>query len=99
MLRLRSSSRWDWTGVKIRLSRLRTTMFSTVSILPLPSICTNVDVVGDVDGSALGIGVITSFICQQLNDRCKAGAATLAACASGQAAAAKATGGAAADAL
>lgn len=50
-------------------------------------------------GSALGIGVITSFICQQLNDRCKAPAATLAACASGQAAAAKATGGAAADAF
>ncbi|CAE6538924.1 unnamed protein product [Rhizoctonia solani] len=48
-------------------------------------------------GSALGIGVITSFICQQLNDRCKAPQATLDACASGQAAAAKATGGAAAD--
>jgi hypothetical protein len=52
-----------------------------------------------LDGSALGIGVITSFICQQLNDKCKAPAATLTACASGQAAAAKATGGAAADAL
>lgn len=50
-------------------------------------------------GSALGAGVITSFICQQLNDKCKAGAATLAACASGQAAAAKVTGGAAADAF
>ncbi|KAH7345765.1 hypothetical protein B0J17DRAFT_641086 [Rhizoctonia solani] len=48
-------------------------------------------------GSALGIGVITSFICQQLNDRCKAPQATLDACALGQAAAAKATGGAAAD--
>ncbi|CAE6471140.1 unnamed protein product [Rhizoctonia solani] len=48
-------------------------------------------------GSALGIGVITSFICQQLNDRCKAPKATLDACASGQAAAAKTTGGAAAD--
>ncbi|CAE7208431.1 unnamed protein product [Rhizoctonia solani] len=48
-------------------------------------------------GSALGIGVITSFICQQLNDRCKAPQATLDACASGQAAAAKVTGGAAAD--
>ncbi|KAJ1302177.1 hypothetical protein OPQ81_001005 [Rhizoctonia solani] len=48
-------------------------------------------------GSALGIGVITSFICQQLNDRCKAPQATLDACASGQAEAAKVTGGAAAD--
>ncbi|KEP50231.1 hypothetical protein V565_083970 [Rhizoctonia solani 123E] len=48
-------------------------------------------------GSALGIGVITSFICQQLNDRCKAPKATLNACTSGQDAAAKATGGAAAD--
>ncbi|CAE6513337.1 unnamed protein product [Rhizoctonia solani] len=48
-------------------------------------------------GSALGIGVITSFICQQLNDRCKAPHTTLDACASGQAAAAKVTGGAAAD--
>ncbi|KAF8755444.1 hypothetical protein RHS01_05117 [Rhizoctonia solani] len=48
-------------------------------------------------GSALGIGVITSFICQQLNDKCKAPQATLDACASGQAAAAKVTGGAAAD--
>jgi len=50
-------------------------------------------------GSALGVGVITSFICQQLNDRCKAPAATIAACMSGQAAAAKVTGGAAADAF
>ncbi|KAG9099074.1 hypothetical protein FRC06_005673 [Ceratobasidium sp. 370] len=50
-------------------------------------------------GSALGIGVITSFICQQLNDKCKAPAATLDACAAGQAAAAKVTGGAAADAF
>ncbi|ELU36824.1 hypothetical protein AG1IA_09149 [Rhizoctonia solani AG-1 IA] len=52
-----------------------------------------------IDGSALGIGVITSFICQQLNDKCKAPQATLDACASGQAAAAKVTGGAAADSL
>ncbi|KAG9125409.1 hypothetical protein FRC07_007708 [Ceratobasidium sp. 392] len=50
-------------------------------------------------GSALGIGVITSFICQQLNDKCKASTATLDACAAGQAAAAKETGGAAADAF
>ncbi|KAG8758758.1 hypothetical protein FRC12_009928 [Ceratobasidium sp. 428] len=50
-------------------------------------------------GSALGIGVITSFICQQLNDKCKAPAATLDACAAGQAAAAKETAGAAADAF
>jgi hypothetical protein len=53
----------------------------------------------NADGSALGIGVITSFICQQLKDRCKAPEATLTACASGQAAAATTTGGAAADAL
>jgi hypothetical protein len=50
-------------------------------------------------GSALGIGVITSFICQQLNDKCKASATVLAACASGSAAAAKASGQAAADAF
>lgn len=50
-------------------------------------------------GSALGIGVITSFICQQLNDKCKAPQATLTACAAGQAAAAKVTGGGAADAF
>lgn len=50
-------------------------------------------------GSALGIGVITSFICQQLSDKCKAGATVLAACASGSAAAAAASGQAAADAF
>ncbi|QRV81892.1 hypothetical protein RhiJN_09907 [Ceratobasidium sp. AG-Ba] len=50
-------------------------------------------------GSALGIGVITSFICQQLNDKCKAPAPTLAACAEGQKAAAKVQGGGAADAF
>jgi len=50
-------------------------------------------------GSALNIGVITSFICQQLQDKCKASAATLTACAKGQQAAAAATGQAAADAF
>lgn len=50
-------------------------------------------------GSALGIGVITSFICQQLNDKCKSSATVLAACASGSAAAAAASGQAAADAF
>lgn len=50
-------------------------------------------------GSALGIAVITSFICQQLNDKCKASAAQITACNAGAAAAAKATGQAAADAF
>ncbi|KAF8578954.1 hypothetical protein K439DRAFT_1638439 [Ramaria rubella] len=50
-------------------------------------------------GSALNIGVISSFICQQLNDKCKASAATLAACTQAQTAASQATGGAAADAF
>jgi len=50
-------------------------------------------------GSALNIAVISGFICQQLNDACKAPQATLDACAQGQSAAAGATGGAAADAL
>lgn len=50
-------------------------------------------------GSALGIGVITSFICQQLKDKCKASETVLSACASGSAAAAAASGQAAADAF
>jgi hypothetical protein len=50
-------------------------------------------------GSALNIGVITSFICGQLQSACKADAAAISACASGQAAAAAATGQAAADAF
>jgi hypothetical protein len=49
-------------------------------------------------GSADNIGVITSFICQQLQDKCKASATTLATCASAKAAAAAASGQAAADA-
>jgi len=50
-------------------------------------------------GSALNIGVISGFICQQLNDKCKAGQDALAACAAGQAASAGKTGQAAADAF
>jgi hypothetical protein len=50
-------------------------------------------------GSALNIGVITSFICGQLQSACKAGADAISACATGQAAAAAATGQAAADAF
>ncbi|GJJ15508.1 hypothetical protein Clacol_009786 [Clathrus columnatus] len=50
-------------------------------------------------GSALNIGVISGFICQQLQDKCKAGQATLNICANAEAAAAKVTGGAAADAF
>ncbi|KAG8953883.1 hypothetical protein FRC04_001513 [Tulasnella sp. 424] len=38
-------------------------------------------------GSALNIKVIADFICQQLNDKCKASAATITACQSGEAAA------------
>ncbi|KAG9003721.1 hypothetical protein FRB93_010942 [Tulasnella sp. JGI-2019a] len=49
-------------------------------------------------GSALNIGVITSFICQRLGSPCNAPAATLAACAAAQTAAdAIGTTGAAAD--
>ena len=50
-------------------------------------------------GSALNIGVISAFICQQLADKCKAGADATAACAKGDADAGKATGQAAADAF
>ncbi|KAG8976350.1 hypothetical protein FRB90_009228, partial [Tulasnella sp. 427] len=51
-------------------------------------------------GSALNIKVIADFICQQLNDKCKAPAATIAACQSGETAAiAKGAVQAAADAF
>jgi hypothetical protein len=40
-------------------------------------------------GSALNIGVIASFNCQQLSSKCKAGAATIAACTTAQTAAGK----------
>ncbi|KIX02544.1 uncharacterized protein Z518_08485 [Rhinocladiella mackenziei CBS 650.93] len=50
-------------------------------------------------GSALGIKVITDFICQQLNDKCKAPPVTIDACNSGATAAQGATGQAAADAF
>jgi hypothetical protein len=50
-------------------------------------------------GSALNIGVISSFICQRLQDSCKAGAATVSACKSADQAARAATGAAAADAF
>ncbi|CZR64633.1 related to cell wall mannoprotein [Phialocephala subalpina] len=50
-------------------------------------------------GSALNIGVIASFVCQQLSSSCKAGADAIAACATAQTAAAAATGQAAADAF
>ncbi|KAL8693634.1 MAG: hypothetical protein Q9218_001592 [Villophora microphyllina] len=50
-------------------------------------------------GSALNIGVISGFICQQLQDKCKAGADATAACAKGQKDAAAKTGQAAADAF
>ncbi|KAF8861634.1 hypothetical protein BDZ45DRAFT_250052 [Acephala macrosclerotiorum] len=50
-------------------------------------------------GSALNIGVIASFICQQLSTSCKAGADAISACATAQTAAAAATGQAAADAF
>ena len=48
-------------------------------------------------GSALNIGVIGAFICQQLAEKCKAGADATAACAKGETDAAKETGQAAAD--
>lgn len=47
--------------------------------------------------SALNIRVISTFICQQLANKCKAGADTTAACAKGETNAAKETGQAAAD--
>lgn len=50
-------------------------------------------------GSALNIGVISGFICQQLNDKCKAGADAVAACEKGKEAAANAKGQDAADAF
>ncbi|KAI4221832.1 MAG: hypothetical protein LQ349_007755 [Xanthoria aureola] len=50
-------------------------------------------------GSALNIGVISGFICQQLNDKCKAGADAVAACKKGKEAAANAKGQDAADAF
>lgn len=50
-------------------------------------------------GSALNIGVISGFICQQLNDKCKAPQATLDTCTQAQSAASQVTGGAAADAF
>lgn len=50
-------------------------------------------------GSALKIGVITGFICQQLDSKCKAPAASVIACKAGATAAAALTGQAAADAF
>ncbi|KAI9808910.1 MAG: hypothetical protein M1827_007135 [Pycnora praestabilis] len=50
-------------------------------------------------GSADNIGVITNFICGQLGSKCQANAAAVAACTKGEAAAAKLTGQAAADAF
>lgn len=50
-------------------------------------------------GSALNIGVISGFICQQLQDKCKAGADATTACTKGQLDAATKTGQAAADAF
>ncbi|KIW32208.1 uncharacterized protein PV07_03768 [Cladophialophora immunda] len=50
-------------------------------------------------GSALGIKVITDFICQQLNDKCKASQQALDACNQGATAAQAQTGQAAADAF
>ncbi|KAL8779271.1 MAG: hypothetical protein Q9203_003721 [Teloschistes exilis] len=50
-------------------------------------------------GSALNIGVISGFICQQLQDKCKAGADATTACTKGQMDAAAKTGQTAADAF
>ena len=50
-------------------------------------------------GSALNAGVITSFICGQLESKCKASADAVAACQKGATAAGAATGQAAADAF
>lgn len=50
-------------------------------------------------GSALKISVITGFICQQLDSKCKAPAASVIACKAGATAAAALTGQAAADAF
>ena len=50
-------------------------------------------------GSALNIGVISAFICQQLADKCKASAEATGACARGQSAAAGLKGQEAADAF
>lgn len=50
-------------------------------------------------GSALKIGVITGFICQQLDSKCKAPAASVIACKAGATAAAALIGQAAADAF
>ncbi|KAI9759266.1 MAG: hypothetical protein M4579_002475 [Chaenotheca gracillima] len=50
-------------------------------------------------GSALNIGVISSFICGQLSSKCKAGQDAVDACTQAQAAAAAQTGQAAADAF
>ena len=50
-------------------------------------------------GSALNIGVISGFICQQLNDKCKAAADAVAACEKGKEAAANVKGQDAADAF
>lgn len=50
-------------------------------------------------GSALNIGVISAFICQQLADKCKASAEATGACARGQSAAAALKGQEAADAF
>lgn len=50
-------------------------------------------------GSALNIGVITDFICQQLDSKCKAPAASVAACRKGATAAAALTKQAAANAF
>ncbi|GKT45352.1 uncharacterized protein ColSpa_05533 [Colletotrichum spaethianum] len=55
---------------------------------------------GDFEhGSALKIDVISSFICGQLQSKCKADAAAVSACQQGQAAAKSLTGQAAADAF
>ncbi|KAL8795167.1 MAG: hypothetical protein Q9195_002322 [Heterodermia aff. obscurata] len=58
-----------------------------------------VDTVDFNHGSALNIGVISAFICQQLADKRKAGADATAACAKGEVDAAKVTGQAAAEAF
>ncbi|KAI9879229.1 MAG: hypothetical protein M1830_009160 [Pleopsidium flavum] len=55
---------------------------------------------GDFDhGSADNIGVITSFICQQLADKCKASQAALTVCSQASSTAAQLSGQAAADAF
>ncbi|KAF8306926.1 hypothetical protein DL93DRAFT_163036 [Clavulina sp. PMI_390] len=82
---------------------LRTWLTSTVSTNLAPCSLTSysnyANFLISIDGSALGIGVITSFICQQMNDKCHASATQIANCNAGATAAAALTGQAAADAL